>query len=105
MSDDGFCLVLVLVHELLSARERDLVDVLVHLLGGHTDTMVAHGEGVLVFVYQHAHTCIAEVALGFTYTGEGLQLLRSVHGVTNQLTEKYLVVRVQELFDDGEDVV
>ena len=50
MPDDGFRLVFVFVHELLGAGERNLVDVLVHLLGGHADTVVSHGQRLLVLI-------------------------------------------------------
>ena len=50
MPDDGFRLVFVFVHELLSAGERDLVDVLIHLFGSHADTVVLHGQRLLVLV-------------------------------------------------------
>ena len=48
--DDGFRLVFVFVHELLGAGESDLVDVFVHLLGGHADTVVLHGQRLLVLI-------------------------------------------------------
>ena len=50
MSDNGFRFVFVFVHELFRTRKGDLVDVLVHLFGGHTDTMIAHGEGAFLLI-------------------------------------------------------
>ncbi len=59
VSDDSFCFVLIFIDKLLRTREGNLVDVFIHLFGGHTDTVVLYGQGVFVFVYQHAHPCVA----------------------------------------------
>ena len=62
MSDNG--LVLILLHELLGAREGDLVDVFVHLLGRHADAAVGHGERFLLLVGGDADRHVAQIALG-----------------------------------------
>ena len=59
MTDDGFRAVFVFVDELLSAGECDLVDVFVHLLGGHADTVIRHGERLLLLINRHAHAKVA----------------------------------------------
>ena len=103
MSDNG--LVLILLHELLGAREGDLVDVFVHLLGRHADAAVGHGERFLLLVGGDADRHVAQIALGLADRREGFQLLGGVHGVRNQLAQENFMVRVEEFLDDGENVL
>ncbi len=49
-------LVLVLLHEIRGAGKSDLVDVLVHLLGGHAQTIVMKGDGLGFGVYDHVNS-------------------------------------------------
>ena len=101
--DDG--LVLILFHELLGAREGDLVDVFVDLLGRHAHAAVGHGERFLVLVGGDADRQVAQIALGLADRREGFQLLGGVHGVRNQLAQENFMVRVEEFLDDGENVL
>ncbi len=105
MTDNGFCFVFVLVYKLLCTGERDLVDIAIHLLSCHADTVIADGQGFLRFVEANAYAQVAQVALGFTHRRQGLQLLRRIYGVTDQLTQKDLVIAVQKFLDDGEYIV
>ena len=94
MTDDGFRFVLILIEELLSTGEGDLVDVLVHFLSRHADTTVGNGECFFLFVNRDAHAEVTQVALHFPYGRERFEFLRSIHCIGNQFTEKNLVVRV-----------
>ena len=105
VTDNGFCFVFVFIHKLFCTRESDLVDILIHLLGCHTDTVVLYGKGLFLFINKYAHACVTQLAFGFAYGGEGFQFLGSIYRITNQLTEKNLVVRIQKFLDDGEDII
>ena len=67
MSDDvgslGLTLRLELGDELLSARESDLVDVLIHFFGVHADTAVADGVGLFLLGDFHLDGEVAQFAL------------------------------------------
>ena len=105
MADDAADLVLVLLQELARGRERDLVDVLVHFLLGHADAFVDDLEGLLLLVQLDADLEVAQLGLAVAGSGEGLQLLGGVHRVRDKLAEENLVVGIQELLDDGENVL
>ena len=51
MTDDGVGVILVFLQKIIGARESYLVDILVNLGCGHTDTAVAHRDGILA----HGH--------------------------------------------------
>ena len=105
MADDGLGLVLVLVEEVGDAGEGNLVDVLVDLLGRHADAAVGDGERAGLLIEGDADGEVAQVAGEVACRGEGLHLLRGVHGVADHLAKEYLVVGIQKLLDDGEDVL
>ena len=105
MADDSLCTVFVFVDKLLRAGESDLVDVFIHLLGGHSDTMIGNGQGLLGLIYTYAHAKVAQVALHFTNGRQSLQFLRSIHGIRDQLTQEDLMIRIQKFLDDGEDII
>src|SRR5699024_161680 len=48
---------------------------------------------------------IANFTLELTDRGECFQLLCSINRVRNQLTEKNFMITIQELFNDGEDIL
>ena len=50
MTDNRLGFVLILVDKLLCAGERNLVDKLIHLFGGHTNTVILNGEGLFLLV-------------------------------------------------------
>ena len=67
MSDNGSCVILIFLHELLRAGEGNLVDVFVNFLSRHTDTTVRDSDGVLVEL--HLYGQVAQLALELTYRG------------------------------------
>ena len=105
MADDVVGIVLVLLQEVAHAREGDLVDVLVDLLLGHADTVVADGDRALVGIEVDADGQVAQLVLVLALRCQGLHLLRGVDGVAHHLAEENLVIAVEKLFDDGEDVL
>ena len=105
MADERFVAVFVLLHEVGDAAEGYLVDVLLHLVGGHADAAVADGEGLLLGVDFHVDGEVAQLALEVAAGREGLQFLRCVDSIANQLTQKYFMVRIKELLDDRKDIL
>ena len=102
VADDG--LVLILGHKLLGTREGDLVDVAVHLVGRHTDTVVTNRQDALLGIDLHLDLQVARLALPCALRRERAQLLRGIDGIRNQLTQENLVVRIQKLFNDRKDI-
>ena len=98
-------LVLVFLHELLGARKGDLVNIALHLVGRHTDTTVGYSQGLGLLVRRNADRQVAQVAFYVAHRGQGLEFLRGIHGVGDQLTQEDFVVRIEELFDNGEDIL
>ena len=105
MADDAADLVLVFLQELARGRESDLVDVFVHFLFGHADTFVDDLQGLLLLVQLDADLQVPQLGLAVAGSGEGLQFLGGVHRVRDQLAEEDLMVGIQELLDDGENVL
>ena len=62
-------------------------------------------EGLLLLVQLDADLEVAQLGLAVAGSGEGLQLLGGVHRVRDKLAEENLVVGIQELLDDGENVL
>ena len=98
-------LVLVFLHELLGARKGDLVNIALHLVGSHADASVGDRQGFGILVRRNADRQVAQVAFYVAHRGQGLEFLRGVHGVGDQLTQEDFVVRIEELFDNGEDIL
>ena len=105
MADDAADLVLVLLQELAGGGESDLVDVFVDLLLGHADAFVDDFQGLLLFVQFDPDLQVPELILAFAGGGQGLELLGRIDGVRHELPEEDLVVGIQELLDDGENVL
>ena len=71
VADDVGGGVLILVEEFLGARECDLVDILVYILGSHAYARVADSERAGLLVDGHAHVEGAKLALELAKRGEG----------------------------------
>jgi hypothetical protein len=52
-------------------------------------------------VYGH----IAQVVVELSCLRKDAQFVRCIHGIRNKLTKKDLVIGIQELFNDGENVL
>ena len=104
MSDDTADLVLVFLKELPCTGEGYLVDVPVHLIGGHTDTAVGDLKDLFLFVEFDYDLRFADLFFEFAAGGKGLELFSGIHRIGDYLTEENLVVAVKELLDDREYV-
>ena len=100
----GIC-VLVLLEEVGGARKGDLVDVFVDFFRGHADAGVADGHGSCGFVEQDLHLRRVGDFSHLAEGGEHLALLGGVHRIGDELAQENFLIAVQELLDDGEDVV
>ena len=105
MSDNGRSVFLVFLQEVVGTGKGYLVDVLVNFLGGHTDTVIAHGQCFCLRVNADTHLEFAHLALEVALHGQGLELLGGIDGVADNLAEKNLMVAVKKLLDDRENVL
>ena len=103
MTDDRGGVVLVFLDELLRAREGDLVDILVNLLGRHTDTTIRDRDRTVVEL--HADCQVAHLALELANRGQCFQLLGRVDSVRHQLTQEDLMITIQEFLNDREYIL
>ena len=105
MTDDGIGRILILVEEVCHAREGNLVDVLVYFLSCHSDTTVADGQCAFVSIERDMHGQVTQIPVEIAFFFQCLQLLGSVNGIAHHLAEENLMIRIEKLFDDGEDVL
>ncbi len=99
--DTGGIFARVVFEEFLSAGEGDLVDVLVHLLSGHTDAVVRHADFTFFLVQGHRDGQL----LAFHRAAHHAQLGDGVHAVGDDFTQKDVFIRIQPAFDDRHDVL
>ena len=102
MADYAVGRVLILRQEFFGARESNLVDIFVDIVGGHSDTVVADGQRSGLGVDLHCHLGVAYLTLEVAERRERAELLGSVHGIADELTQKNFVVAVEEFLYDGE---
>ena len=69
VADDSRSVVFVLLKEIVSAREGNLVDVFVNLFSGHTDTTIADSECLGLLVNRYVYSQIAQLALEIALHG------------------------------------
>ena len=105
MADNAADLVLVLFQEFARGRERNLVDILVDFFFGHTDTFVDDLQGLLLLIQLDTDLEVTQFGLAVAGGSEGLQFLGGIDRVRDQLAEEDLVIGIQELLDDGENVL
>ena len=98
-------IVLVFVEEFFRTRESNLVDVFVYLVGCHAHAVVRYGKSTGLFIDCDIDFQIACFSLVFADRSQSLHLLAGIHGIGNQLTQKYLVIRIQKLFNHGEYIL
>ena len=104
MADDGVGILLVFLEEVVGAREGNLVDILVNLLGGHTDAAVADGQRASFLVNLNLYLEFAHFAGKFTLGGQRLEFLRGIYGVADEFAQEDVVVTVKKFLDDRKDV-
>ena len=105
MTNNGVCVLLVFIKEVVSSRECNLIDVFVNLFLGHADTTVAHGQCAFILVDANVYGQVASLFLQLALAGKSLQLLRGIDSIAHNLTDKDVMVTIEKLFDDGEDVL
>ena len=86
VTNNSVGIVLVLVQEVIGARECNLVDVLLNLVGSHTNTTVGNCDGLGILVNADGNLQVAQLAFEFALAAECLQLLRSIYGIADNLT-------------------
>ena len=105
MSYDSICGVLVFVEKIGNSGESNLIDVLVNLLLGHSNASVADGECALFGVELQFYSEFSEFSLEVTFVCKGFQFLCRVNGIAHHFAQEYLMIRIQELFYHGENVL
>ena len=98
-------LALVRVNEFSSTRKGHVVDVLVDFVGCHTDSAVADGDGLFLFVNVDVNAEVAEFPREFAEVAQRFKLVGGVDRVRNQFAKENFVVAVEKFLDDGKDVV
>ena len=104
MADDSCSIVFVFIYELLSSGESNLIDILIHLLGCHTNTTVGNGKRTLLLINRDAHFQVAQFVFKFTYGSQRLQFLRGIYCVAHKFTKENLVVAIQKFLDYRKNV-
>ena len=103
MANDGVVFLLVLLQEILGAGEGHLVDVALHLIGGHADAVVADGERFGFAI----HTDPDGPVIPFTAIAghrRHAALADGVDAIAHQLPQKHLMAGINGLLDDRENV-
>ena len=99
-------LVLVLLDEIRRTGKSDLVDILLHLVRRHTDTVINKLERLLLRVHDHLNLRLITVGQGiFPHHVQLLQLRNCITAVGDQFPEKDIMVGIQPLLDDRENIV
>ena len=95
-------LVLILLQECLGAGKGDLVDVLLHLVHGHAETIILDDDGLLLGIDRYLHLIVGiGRLLVFAHQRQLLQLCDGVAAVGNQLSVENVVVGIKPLLDNG----
>ena len=82
-----------------------MVDVLVDFLRGHSNARITDGQGAIVCIQHHFHSGRGGDGANLTHLGEHGPLLSGIDSIGNEFTQENFLIAVQELLDDGEDVV
>ena len=104
MTDNGIGIILIFAQELLSTRERYLVDIFVDILSCHTDSSIAHCESTFLGINRHSHLQLTKFIFIFTTRSKSLQLLCCIYGIRHKLTKENFVVAIQKLLNNGENI-
>ena len=107
MADDlvRIALVLILLDKVGGAGERDLVDLLLHLVRCHAQSIVRKGQGLLLRIDYYVYPGL--ISLRQSILSHHVQFLKLRHGVAaigNQFPVKDVVVVIQPLFDNRKNV-
>ena len=107
LTDDliGIFGVFEFLHKFCCAGECNLIDVLFDLFGGHPETFVGDGDGLLFLVESHLHGDVSEFAGVLTKRSQSLDFLRSVYRVGDEFPKENLMVGIEEFLDNRENVL
>ena len=98
-------LVLILLQESGRAGEGDLVDIFLHLFGGHAKSGVDEFQGFLFRVHDHADAVLVAFRIGvLADEGQLFQLGDGVAAVGHQLTEENVVIGIQPFFNNRKNI-
>jgi hypothetical protein len=100
-----YAAVLVFFQKFGCTGEGDLVEVAHDFLFRHTNTAVADNELFFFRAEDDLDGGIANFAAHFAALGEYFEFGRSVNGVGNQFPQENLVVRVEEFFNNGKNIL
>ena len=97
MTDDlvGIALVLIFLNEIRSTGKCDLVDILFHFVGGHTQTVILEGQCLLLRIHDDIHTSL--ITFGKRIFSHHVQL-------RDQLSVENVVIGIQPLFNNRKNV-
>jgi len=104
MSDNGVVFIFILLHKIFGTGESYLVDILLNLLCGHPDSGIRHCNGLLLLVYIDPDGQITQISLIITHRSQCFQLLCCINCIRYQFSQEYLMIRVEEFFNDGKNV-
>ena len=107
MPDNLVCITLVLIflNKICSTGERNLINILLHFVRSHSQTIVRKGQGLLLRIHHHIYPGLIPFRQRiFPHHIQLLQLCHSIAAVGNQLPVKDIVVGVQPLFDNRKNV-
>ena len=99
-------LVLILLQEILRAGKGDLVDVLVHLVLSHAETIVCEADAFLVGADLYLDRILFSLRLAeIADQGQLLQLRDRVAAVGHHFTHENIVIGIKPLFYNRKDIV
>ena len=98
-------LVLVLLQEIRSAGEGNLVDVLLYLVCGHSKTRINEFQRLFLGIHHHPNH-VLEI-LGIGVLSDEIQLFQLGNGIAavgDKLPEENVVVGIEPLFDNRKNI-
>ena len=107
VTDDlvGIALILILLDEIGGAGESDLVDVLLHLICSHTQTVIHEGERLLIGIDNHIDLRLVPFRKSvLSHHIQLFQLGNCVAAVGDQLSVEDVVIGIQPLLDNRKNV-
>ena len=93
---------LILLDKLHCARQCDVADVLLDLIGIHTDTVIRYGDGARLLADADRDLAVKGEVADLSERDQTLQLCDRVGCVGNDLAQENLLVRVEPTLDDRE---
>ena len=92
MTDDGICILLILVKEIVCARKGDLVDVFVDFLFCHTNTTVGDSKCACILIDTYMHSQIPSFFFQLTFRSKCAKFLSGIYCIGNNFTEENFMV-------------